>query len=492
MKKIFTKIIATLFLGSVMTGCFDLDYENYSKISSEDFPKSETDLEAATIGVYANLGQSVIAQYLNDAGWTLNTLCTDELNTSWGDPFRQTDNFLWAANNMSASIVYTEYNKGITKATRIIDAFERSTVEPTKRDLYIAELRALRALYANYLYSMFGPLPIVTDPKIANDVYSNWKPERPTKEAYVSFMTSELEDTYQKLVKTQTSENIGRLTQGAALTLLMKIYLNDKQWQKAADAAQKVIDLNEYSLMYPYKAVFDIANEGKSNTEAILAIQRLTSNDTSSWTYFACVMPAAPAYKPLNGVKMEIWGGLKMPWAFYDKYEAGDERLQTIIRYYTDVDGNEVDFRQVDHPKATGAAPMKYSEDPEQKGSIQGNDFIVFRYADVLLSRAEALNELNGPSKEVTDLINQVRQRSRVPLLDWTKYTKETLRDFLLDERGRELYCEGHRRDDLIRFGKFIEKALEEGKDAKPYHVLYPIPQGIMNENPNLVQNPGY
>ena len=135
---------------------------------------------------------------------------------------------------------------------------------------------------------------------------------------------------------------------------------------------------------------------------------------------------------------------------------------------------------------------MKYSEDPEQKGSSQGNDFIVYRYADVLLSRAEALNEINGPSKEVTDLINQVRTRAHVSTLNWQNYTKETLRGFLLEERGRELYCEGHRRDDLIRHGKFIEKALEKGVAAKPYHVLFPIPQSAMNENPNLVQNPGY
>ena len=73
---------------------------------------------------------------------------------------------------------------------------------------------------------------------------------------------------------------------------------------------------------------------------------------------------------------------------FYDKYEEQDKRLETIVRYYTDTDGNKVDYRQVDHPKATGAAPMKYSEDPEQKGERQSNDFIMFRYADVLLAKS--------------------------------------------------------------------------------------------------------
>lgn len=69
---------------------------------------------------------------------------------------------------------------------------------------------------------------------------------------------------------------------------------------------------------------------------------------------------------------------------------------------------------------------------------------------------------------------------------------KDTFRDFILDERGRELYCEGHRRDDLIRHGKYIEYARKDGMDAKDYHILFPIPQKALNENSNLKQNPGY
>lgn len=492
MKKTFLNFISILISGCLFTGCFDLDYENYNKINSENFPKSEADLHAATIGVYNTLGNSFIMQWLNNAGWTLNTLTTDELNTSWGNPWQQTERFLWTPNDMAGKSCYEQYQKGITKATRVIDAFQHSTVEDTKKNKYIAELRVLRVLYANYLYSMVGAVPIVTDPDIANDVYKEWKPKRPSNEEYVSFMTKEILESYELLDIVQSQENLGRLSQGAALTLLMKIYMNDKQWQNAADISKKIMDLGVYDLMQPYKSVFDINNEGTSNVERIFAIQRITSTDAYAWTYFSSVMPATPTYKSQVGGQINISGGLKMPWAFYDKYEQNDSRLETIVRYYTDTDGNMVDFRAVDHPKATGAAPMKYSEDPEQKGAMQGNDFIVFRYADVLLSRAEILNEINGPTKECIDLINLVRNRANASLIKQEDYTKETLRDFLLDERGRELYCEGHRRPDLIRFGKFIEKVREKGFNAEDFHVLFPIPQSAMNENPNLVQNPGY
>jgi hypothetical protein len=492
MKKIYAKFIYILIAGCSFTGCFDLDYENYNKINSENFPESEADLHAATIGVYNTLGKSFVMQWLNTADWTLNTLTTDELNTSWGNPWQQTERFLWTPNDMAAKDCYAEYQKGVTKATRLIDAFQQSAVEDAKKNKYIAELRTLRVMYANYLYSMVGAVPIVTDPDIANDVYTEWKPKRPASEEYVSFMTKEILESYELLDIQQSAEDIGRFSQGAALTLLMKIYMNDRQWQNAVDITRKIMDLGVYDLMPTYKSVFDINNEGISNIERILPIQRITSNQTYAWTYFSSVMPATPTYKSQVGGQINISGGLKMPWAFYDKYESNDSRLETIVRYYTDTDGNWVDFRTVDHPKATGAAPMKYTEDPEQQGAMQGNDFIVYRYADVLLSRAEALNEINGPTTESIGLINLVRARANASLLKPEDYTKETLRDFLLDERGRELYCEGHRRPDLIRFGKFIEKAREKGINAQDYHVLFPIPQSAMDENPNLVQNPGY
>lgn len=481
-----------LLSSSMLISCLDLEYENYSKINSENFPSSEADLEAASIGVYHTLTKSYVMLWLNTAGWTLSELCTDELNTAWGGDWHQTDNFQWASNAMSASGVYDQYNKGVTKATRIIDAFEKSSVDEAKKIKYVAELRVLRILYANLLYDMFGPVPIVIDSEIANDVYSEWKPERPTKEEYLSFMEDEILASYADLDETVSNENYGRLTKGAALTLLMKIYLNDKQWQNAAVTAKQIMDLGVYDLLPSYKSVFAIENESSANIEVIFPIQRITSNSDYSSTYFACVMPPTPLYKSSNGNQMQIWGGLKMPWAFYDKYDSTDARLETIVRYYEDIDGNWVDYRTVDHPKATGAAPMKFSEDPDHSGAFQGNDFIYFRYADVILSRAEALNEISGPTQECIDLINMIRERANASLISTGDYTQESLRDFLLDERGRELYCEGHRRTDLIRFGKFIEYAQNEGKNAQAHQVLFPIPQSALNENPNLVQNPGY
>ena len=167
--------------------------------------------------------------------------------------------------------------------------------------------------------------------------------------------------------------------------------------------------------------------------------------------------------------------------------------------------GQTVDARDTYY----GAIPLKYSEDPAGTGVNQGVDYVVYRYANVLLALAEALNEINGPNQESIDLINRVRERAFDPdkplnLADYP--TKEDLRDRILDELGFELYFEGNRREDLIRHGKYVEYAndpvrmggpdsrpINPQQNARPYHVLYPIPNEVIVESGGVLkQNEGY
>jgi hypothetical protein len=491
----YALILATLVLFSY---CTDLEHEEYGKISSDIFPVTQNDLQTAAIGVYNTLGDSYIMHNIDHAGVILNTVCTDEMNTAWTGTWIIIDQLTWTANNNSASTCYSRYMRAVTKATRIIDAFDKSSVDEGTKAKYIAELRVLRAFYAYSLYALFGPLPIVTDPAIANDVYVEYNPSRPTDEDYINFLVAELKEAAPVLNNKSLDSNWGRTDKGTALTLLLKVYLHAKRWSEANQTADEIIGMNTYDLLDSYPDVFNIKNEGSGNKEAIFVIQRIMSNLSYSWTYFACVMPQSPEYKTESGVVLTVWGGLKMPWDYYDKYEAGDERLKTVIRYYVDrITGDSVDFRKETNARAIGAIPMKFSEDPEHAGSEQGNDFIVFRYADVLLSKAEAMNELEGPTAASVELVNKIRRRaktSELTLGDANSNSKERLRDFILDERGRELYSEGWRRIDLVRHGKFVQKAIEAGwaNPGDNHLVLYPIPQSAINENPNIKQNAGY
>lgn len=136
-----------------------------------------------------------------------------------------------------------------------------------------------------------------------------------------------------------------------------------------------------------------------------------------------------------------------------------------------------------------GAIPMKCTTG---LGGSTGSDvdWPVFRYAETLLSLSEAINEQRGPA-EALPFVNQVRTRAGVPT--WSGLSQAELRDSLLAERGRELYAEGVRRDDLIRAGKFISSALARGAAAKPGNVLFPIPLEVIQQSNGIItQNPGY
>jgi hypothetical protein len=185
----------------------------------------------------------------------------------------------------------------------------------------------------------------------------------------------------------------------------------------------------------------------------------------------------------------------------YDQFDPEDTRLNTLVKDYYIRQGGSI--RLVDGRRTgrlrQGALPLKYGEDPNSDGLFCRNDIVIIRYADILLLRAEALNELNGPNPESIELINRIRDRAfkndpskRVTLSQFSD--KQSLNDFILKERLFELLMEGERREDLIRHGKYIEFARARGiSGAMSHHVRYPIPTSILIEGEgHIKQNDGY
>jgi hypothetical protein len=173
---------------------------------------------------------------------------------------------------------------------------------------------------------------------------------------------------------------------------------------------------------------------------------------------------------------------------FVNSFDPADTRKDLIVTSYTSTEG--IFIQLLGNDRSYGG---KYEFDKDALGASCGNDIPVLRYADILLSRAEALNELNGPGEEAISLINLVRVRAGVYPLELADYTKETLRDHIFRERAWEFYFEQKSRSDKIRQGTFISGAQARGKSAaKPHHVLFPLPQIEINANPNLKQNEGY
>jgi len=139
-----------------------------------------------------------------------------------------------------------------------------------------------------------------------------------------------------------------------------------------------------------------------------------------------------------------------------------------------------------------GGFNLKYDQDPDAV-MMNGIDVIYLRYADVILCRAEALNETLGPNQESIDLINQIRNRAGLSdILLSNFHSKDELNEHILAERGWEFYMEGLRREDLIRHNKYIERAGERTASVQEFHILYPIPKIAYYENHSIAQNPGY
>src|SRR5690606_8417834 len=174
---------------------------------------------------------------------------------------------------------------------------------------------------------------------------------------------------------------------------------------------------------------------------------------------------------------------------FFNSFEVSDKRKDLILTEYVNTSGNSVSLLNNNDTRS-----FKYWPDPDALGASHGNDIPEIRYADILLSKAEALNELIGPNEESINLINQIRLRANLNVLTLSDFPdKESLRDHLLNEIGWEFYSEGQRRYDLIRMNKFISSAIERGAtNARPFHVLFPIPQVAIDSDPLLTQNEGY
>lgn len=181
--------------------------------------------------------------------------------------------------------------------------------------------------------------------------------------------------------------------------VLLKLAMHEKDWNEADLISKEIMDLNHYILFSSYVDLFSVRKE--MNDEIILAIPRTVSDVEANW-WLAMVIP--PEYVEPDGIPLQKWGGFKVPWDMYDKYEEGnDKRLESLWAFMNTKNGI-VDIRTVPEYATWaqyGAIPYKYPADKYSTGAQHGNDVIIYRYADVLLLRAEALNNLSGQTKNL-------------------------------------------------------------------------------------------
>jgi hypothetical protein B2_19375 len=343
----------------------------------------------------------------------------------------------------------------------------------------------------------------------------------------------------------------GRIAKGGALAIKMRYALYRGNWQQAADAAKSIMDLNLYALDKDYAAPFTIAGNGSK--EIIVAEEhdevqndmgifgQLYNNGDGGWSSIVPTQNLVDLYLMKDGMTKE-----ESP--LYDKkhpFANRDPRMAKTILYpgcdywkgvYNTLDKQLDGTDNPDYPtKAANSSKTALTWAKYLYPKSQYNDMwttaasiVIFRYAEVLLSRAEALNELSGPSEEVYALIDLLRTRAGMPAVDRAKAsTKEALREVIRRERSVELAGEGFRRADIVRWkdasGKMVaetvlngnltritgtvdmkgtnpetratiadERDVIEDRAFKPEYRYWPIPQSAIDRNPKLKQNAGY
>lgn len=471
--------IISLFLSSCEKDF--LKEEIYTQYDPATFLQTEQGINSVLVASYSNM---VVTANMRDRMYILNEFAGD-IMWAWGGSLESTtvlfSSFSWDSQSTMFSATWQQYYESIRNANSLLDNIDKvSSLSADKLKQFKAEARFIRAADYYYLWELFGPVPLLT-----TAAELNFEPTRATESEFNTFIATELEAAANDLPLTQALW--GKATKGAALGLLGKFYMNTRQWQKAADINKQVMDLNKYKLFAgDIKNMFAVQNE--VNDEVVFTSPALPTLHPNNYM--------AHAFPPNYPIQSN-WTNFGAQFCIYNNwvktYNTADKRLSWFLFNYTEPNGKVHDLL---NPADVGRAVrcFKYVPDPNGVAANHGNDVPMIRYAEVLLNRSEALNEISGPNQESVDLLNQIRKRAGVPeyrVSDFT--TKEALRDALLNERGWEFVAEGMRRMDLIRQGKLVSKAIARGATtAKDFMALYPIPLNEIKANPKLVQNAGY
>lgn len=467
-------IIILLFLTGLLVSCeSQLNEDVFSQLSPETL-KTEKGIKSLLVSAYDHIHfmdyvgtqYNYMGEVTTDIFWETggghNTFAQPLIDFVWDSSHQWLFDTGW-------QLPY----RTIRDANLVLEHVDEVPMAADEIKRVKGEATALRGFAYLIMYNWFGPVPLV----VASGS-DNLYVARASDAEMQSFLEAELTEAVSLL---PVQSEYGRVTKGAAMSMLCKYYLNTKQWQKCADMALQVIQLGEYSLFPDYTTMFDPANEGNSEMIFVFPSSRLRY-EGNTWMAFS-----RPPNYPMKSNQINFAAQFRYYDSFVNSFLLEDERRKLFLTEYTDTNGNFIQLLGNDNSRS-----FKY-DDPDSNAEFQENDFAIIRYADILLSRAEALNELNGPNQESIELINQVRKRAKVPALSLADFPdKDKLRTHLLDERGWEFYSESLRREDLIRHGKYIEQAVRRGKPAKDYHRLYPIPQREMDANPNVKQNNGY
>lgn len=479
-------IISLVFISS----CDDfLDLNPISSQSVDAFYQSEDDFEQAVNGVYNEFRSTYATQWQFGELRGDNTTMSGEGQIDDNPQMRWVDAFInLDARNSRIDHVWPNTFRTIQKANGVLTNIENADFNQEKADRFAGEALVMRAMSYFRLVRIYGGVPIVLTADV-NISESYQTPRASVNDAY-EVILDDLKNAIPKLPESYTGNNVGRITKGAAQTLLGQVYLTLQNFDDAATQFGEVINSGVYSLLPNYEDCFAPGSSG--NNEAIW--QLLYSADADQGSSF----PNQFAPRNSSGILVESGSthAMNQPSGeLYNAYEDGDLRRDASIGLgFTNEEGDWIDAPYiklyVQHPIKTGGTDC---------------DWNIFRYAHVLLMQAEALNEVNGgPTSLAYEYVNRVRQRAKLSDLP-EELSQSEFRDAVYNETRFEVAFEAHRWFDLIRTERALSvmnsKLSEDPKiivgpwkPIEEWQLLFPIPQEIIDRSDAgvITQNPGY
>jgi hypothetical protein len=492
MKKIFL-MISSIFIFSV--GCTDLDDELYDRIPADKYPENAKQVATLAVPTY-----QAMRDFLDWGGWWFcQEVPSDEMtcptrDTDWDDggKWRVLHQHTWTNNTEAINAMWGTFYNGIFEANKAIEFMGDVSENPAGQEV-VAKLKIMRAYYYYLLIDNYGDVPYVTSFSDAPD-----EPEKEDRAIIFNNIVTDIEANLKYLSPGNTKTAV---TKGMTFSLLAKLYINAEvytgtpEWEKAEDYCDSVILSGSYSLDSKPLDPFVTNNEGsfenifvipydEDNYEGFNLHMRTlhyVSNQTFNmspgpWNGFAVMEDHYKTYSDNDLRKDYFLVGQQYDYNGVPLRDEGADGASLIFDPHIPALTIDASYTPVEI-RMSGARVVKFEIKLKAKENLS-NDFPIFRYADILLLKSEAMvrQGLNGD-----DYINEVRERAGIEDLSGA-----TLDD-ILEERGREMFWEAHRRQDLIRFGKFND-AWWEKSASTPDRNTFPIPQWAIDANGKLAK----
>ena len=516
LNKILTLFLAGMLVFPIACSEEDLNQINTNTISTENFWRNADDVRLAVNGMFHPIANTFFWGRILHTGAVLRS---DEFNirpfginttmsTFQGEP----------GTSRWATEPFQEGYKSIFRANAVLENTNAENVPDTdERNSLVGQAHFMRGYVYWYLLHLYGNIPLVTQTPQGD---ADFFPSQAPREAVYDQIEADFRQAADLLPDAWEGVDQGRPTSGSAIAMLGKTHLYQREWSEADAQFARIMD-GRYALLPGDRYLENFTTENENNEENVFSLQYL-GRESFAWgtdipgvgtlgTYHIDYAP--PAKSPDQSHFINPW--------IRDLFEANGETIRRDATLAYDYPGStgyggvpfledfDADLAVAEAENRPAIFTRKYAgmeigtrDQVDFLGTNVGNDWRIVRYADVLLMKAEAMNE-SGDAAGAAELVNMVRMRAEVDPID-DGMSQEDMRQAIIDERVLELTGESHRFFDLVRWDLADDylgpnslhsehpKSLSGGVFQSGKHELVWIPQSEIDANPNLVQNPGY